>query len=97
MKEPDSYKCKSCALYKIKKDSSTTTRATKKKKPQPTEKLHVGQHLHMDFGFLRGSAFAKKDDTGQTITSIDGFRSYLIVVNRATTSELEFISRANII
>ena len=93
LREPDFYKCKSCALCKIKKDSSTSTRATRKEPLQPTEKLHVGQHLHMDFGFLRGSAFSKKDDAGRTITSIDGFRSYLIVVDRASRYKWVFLTK----
>ena len=93
LKEPDFYKCKSCSLCKIKKDSSTKTQATRKATPQPTEKLHVGQHLHMDFGFLRGSAFAEKDEKGRTVTSLDGFRSYLIVVDRATRYKWVFLTK----
>ena len=43
-----------------------------------------GQHFHMDFGFVRGSDYKKKNDTGQTITSIDGKRSYLLIIDRCT-------------
>ena len=43
-----------------------------------------GQHFHMDFGFVRGSEYKVKNETGPTITSIDGFNSYLIIVDRVT-------------
>jgi hypothetical protein len=53
LRTPDFYKCQSCTLDKIRKDSSTSTRSTKKSTPiQPTERIHPGQHLHMDFGFV---------------------------------------------
>ena len=42
-----------------------------------------GQHFHMDYGFVRGSDF-KETQNGQTITSIDGFNSYLLIIDRAT-------------
>ena len=38
----------------------------------------------MDFGFVRGSDWSSKSADDKLITSIDGFRSYLIVVDRAT-------------
>ena len=37
----------------------------------------------MDFGFVRGSQF-KEIREGKTITSIDGFNSYLIIIDHAT-------------
>jgi transposase InsO family protein len=43
-----------------------------------------GEHLHMDFGFLQGSDWKKKDSDGRTVTSIDGYRSYLLIIDRAT-------------
>ena len=42
------------------------------------------QHFHMDFGFVRGSEYKIKQEFGPTITSIDGFNSYLIIVDRVT-------------
>jgi dUTP pyrophosphatase len=93
LRTPDFYNCQLCTLGKIRKDSSTSTRSTKKSTPiQPTERIHPGQHLHMDFGFVRGSAFSKKDKHGCTITSIDGFRSYLIIVDRATHYKWLFLT-----
>ena len=45
---------------------------------------HPGQHFHMDFGFVRGTGFRIKQEDKPTITSIDGFNSYLIIVDRVT-------------
>jgi hypothetical protein len=65
LRTPDFYKCQSCTLGKIRKDSSTSTKSTKKPTLiQPLEQIHPGQHLHMDFGFVWGSAFSKKDEHG---------------------------------
>ena len=43
-----------------------------------------GQHYHIDFGFMKGSGYCHKDEEGPTITSIDGYRSYFIVIDRCT-------------
>ena len=93
LKEPDFYKCQTCSFTKLRKDSSTKSKATLPKPlPMPEEKFHSGQHLHMDFGFVRGTKFVQKDDQGRTITSIDGFRAYLIVVDRATRTKYIFLT-----
>jgi len=68
----------------IKKDTGAPTKHNRVKHQVVEERICPGQHLHMDFGFVRGSAFKDKDDQGCIITSIDGFRSYLIIVDRAT-------------
>jgi hypothetical protein len=46
--------------------------------------VQAGQHFHMDFGFVQGSDFNDKDENGKTITSKDGKRAYLSIVDRAT-------------
>jgi hypothetical protein len=43
-----------------------------------------GQHFHMDFGFVRGTEFNYKTETGKTITSIDGKNSYLAIIDRSS-------------
>ena len=78
---PPFYQCATCMAGKIKKQLSGPTRTTKPRPVQAEEHIRPGQHLHMDFGFVRGTAFRDKDEKGCTITSIDGFRSYLIVVD----------------
>ena len=44
----------------------------------------VGQHFHMDFGFVQGSEYRVKQEHSPTTTSIDGFNSYLIIMDRVT-------------
>ena len=93
LRTPDFYKCQTCSLGKIKKDASTKTKASlPTPAPTPKETIHPGQHLHADFGFVRGSAFSKIDEQGRLITSKDGFRSYLIVVDRATRYKWVFLT-----
>ncbi len=53
------------------------------------DELHMpeaepGQHFHIDHGFVRGSEYKDVDKAGNTITSIDGKRSYCLIVDRAT-------------
>ena len=81
LRPPDFYSCESCNLGKLKKDASTKSKMSLKDDIKPHEKLHPGQHLHMDLGFVRGSAYSIKNEKGQTVTSLDGFRGYLIIVD----------------
>ena len=48
----------------------------------------------MDFGFVRGSDFAEKTKDGRTITSVDGFNSYLIIVDKASRYMFTFLSKS---
>ena len=52
-----------------------------------------GQHFHVDFGFMRGSAYSKKDEDGQIITPIDGFRAYFIIIDRKTRYIWVFLTK----
>ena len=45
--------------------------------------INKGDVLHIDFGFMRGE-FSEKDQNGKIITSIDGFNSYALIVDKAT-------------
>ena len=47
-------------------------------------KINPGQHFAMDFGFVRGSGYRVKREDTPTVTSIDRFNSYLIIVDKAT-------------
>jgi hypothetical protein len=38
----------------------------------------------MDTGFVRESKSSYKDEDGQIVTRIDGYNSYLLIVDRAT-------------
>lgn len=44
----------------------------------------AGQHFHMDFGFVGGSSYSLKQEDMSTVTSIDGYNSYLIIIDRVT-------------
>lgn len=59
------------------KVSSTTT-------PLPCKQFKVGKHLHMDYGFVRGSDWSAHDNNGKLVTSVDHYRSYLLVIDRAS-------------
>ena len=50
----------------------------------------------MDNGFVRGTGWKSKDDSGTTITSFDGFRSYLLIVDKATCYKWIFLSRTKV-
>jgi hypothetical protein len=49
----------------------------------PGVNAKLGERLHMDYGFWHGSNW-KKDSDGKTVTSIDGYWSCLIIIDRAT-------------
>jgi len=67
--------------------------------PEPPDDLYMpnslpGQHFHMDFGFVRGSNYTVKTEDGPTVTSIDGYNSYLIIVDRATRYIWLFLTKS---
>jgi hypothetical protein len=77
------YSCAACMSAKFKKvhigpTKTLTKTATDRADSEP------GQHLHLEFGFVRGSDWTKKDNDGKLVTSMDGFQSYCLVINRAT-------------
>ena len=95
------WKCSSCAQGKLKKShigvSPTSQKHVMPLKPPPhpppiKNNLSPGQVLHMDYGFVRGSGWKAKDDHGKTITSLDGYRSYLLIVDKATRYKWIFLS-----
>jgi hypothetical protein len=47
----------------------------------------------MDMGFVRGTKFSVKDEDGHIKTSLDGYNSYLVVVDRPTRYTWVFLSR----
>ena len=102
----DLWKCSSCSQGKLRK--TPIGKPTKppqsflqpKPPPQPPppqpQTLYPGQGLHMDYGFVRGSAWKTKDADGKTITSLDGYRSYLLIVDKATRYKWIFLSRTKV-
>ena len=84
LKAPPFYQCGTCLACKTRKSSHGPRKTTERKPPDPEELIRPGQHLHMDFGSVRGSSWHAKNEDGKLVTSIDGHRSYLIVVDRFT-------------
>ena len=41
-----------------------------------------GQHFHMDFGFVRSKEYTQTYSEGKIMTSIDGYKSYLLIIDR---------------
>jgi transposase InsO family protein len=85
LKKNHFYSCAACLAKNIRKVhigeqkeyvKSTVKEAVLNSKP--------GEHLHMDFGFGRGSDWKKKDSDGKTVTSIDGYRYYLLFIDCAS-------------
>lgn len=44
----------------------------------------AGQYFHVEFGFVRRSTYNVKQENGPTLTSTDGYNSYLIIVDMVT-------------
>lgn len=86
------WKCGSCVPGKFAKQTIGKARKAHDKGTQ-SRTWDPGQGLHMDFGFVRGSKWKEKDEQGNTITSIDGYRSYLLIVDRATRYKWLFLTK----
>ncbi len=52
-----------------------------------------GERFHMDMGFVRGTKYSTKDEDGTTVTSLDGYNSYTLIIDRATRYIWVFLSR----
>ncbi len=98
------YSCSSCMAGKFKKPHFGQKRrfaspSTPDIPPQELDitshdpSIKVGQHLHMDFGFVRGSDWSQKDNDGKLVTSIDKYRSYLLVIDRASRHIWVFLTK----
>jgi hypothetical protein len=83
LKKNKFYSCAACMSAKFKKVHIGPTKTMTKTATDKTES-EPGQHLHLDFGFVCGSDWAKKDNDGKLVTSMDGFRSYCLIIDRAT-------------
>ncbi len=101
------YRCPSCMSGKLATKQPIGVKSKKHQRPvEPTDRppdeddkdemylpeAQPGQHLHMDFGFVRGSDFNDKTNSGQTVTSIDGKRAYLAIIDRSSRYMWVFIT-----
>lgn len=55
--------------------------------------LSPGQMFQMDMGFVRGSGYSKEDQDGRRITSLDGYNSYLSIIDRKTRRQWVFLTK----
>ena len=88
------YRCGTCLHSKFRRNPIGKTKKPRTKKPPqaetsppppPAPNLKPGQSFYCDFGFIRGSDWAQKDETtGKLVTSIDGMRSYFLMIDEAT-------------
>ena len=88
------YRCGTCLHSKFRRNPIGKSKKKRAKKPDtappdpappPEPKLKPGQRFYCDFGFIRGSDWAQKDETtGKLVTSIDGMRSYFLMIDEAT-------------
>lgn len=97
----DLWSCECCNRAKFDKKPLNTKDHHKATAQQPQNphrvkdrRFQIGEGLHMDFGFVRGSTWKQQDENGQTITSINGYRAYLLVVDRATRYKWIFLSKS---
>ncbi len=99
------YKCASCMHAKCKQRAHNHSRPNTTNNDDPKEQDHLtkdhledpilenGQRYYMDFGFMKGSGYCHKDEEGRTITSIDGYRSYLLIIDEASRYTWIFLTK----
>jgi hypothetical protein len=83
LRRPKFYSCASCMSAKMRKVHIGKPKKYVKT-PTDTQSCEPGQHIHIDFGFVRGSDWSMKDTDGKLVTSIDGYRSYCLLIDRST-------------
>jgi len=97
------YVCISCQYAKLRKRKTNPSASTNASQatitpfpaltsiPNTDNVLIPGQRFHIDFGFMRGSGFVDKTLDGKTITSIDGKRAFLHIIDLATRYSWVFL------
>ncbi len=53
-----------------------------------------GSHFHIDMGFVRGTQYSSIAEDGKLVTSLDGFNSYIIIVDRSTRYTWVILTRS---
>ena len=80
------YKCTHCLTGKASKHKSGYT-------PSIHDINTPGLTFQMDFRLLRGSDYAHRDADNWLITSIDGYNSYLLIMDAATRHHCIFLTK----
>ena len=89
------YHCAACLAKNIRKLHIGEKKSlVKTPKNTTSQNCAPGEHLHMDFGFVRGSDWKKKDSDGKLVTSIDNHRAYLLIIDRATRYIWIFLTKS---
>jgi hypothetical protein len=52
-----------------------------------------GEHFHMDMGFVRGKKLSYIDEDGCLVASLDGYSSYLLIIDRASRYTWVFLTK----
>jgi len=55
-----------------------------------------GSHFHIDMGFVRGTQYSSIAEDGKLVTSLDGFNSCVIIVDRRTRYTWVILTRSKI-
>jgi dUTP pyrophosphatase len=77
---------------------STQTESQEDVTSDPTKSLEetdiqCGHHFSIDYGFMKGSGYCIKDEEVKTITSIDGYRSYCLIIDRKSRYTWVFLTK----
>ena len=91
------YSCAACLSGKFRKTHIGEVKSYNKDdqttKEEDTSTYKIGQHFHMDFGFVRGSDYEKVTNDGKLVTSLDNYRSYLLVIDKASRYIWVFLTK----
>lgn len=90
------YKCASCLHGKMRQRAHTSQSATytvSNTEEGSHNDIQCGQHFQMDYGFMKGTGFCNKDGDGKTITSIDGYRAYCLIIDRKSRYTWIFLTK----
>ena len=91
------YKCASCIHAKMKQRTYNTSNISPQLSTPTTQEetnpMLCGQHFSIDYGFMKGTGYCPKDEEGRTITSIDGYRSYCLIVDRQSRYTWIFLTK----
>ena len=82
LKKHKFYSCRACNSAKFRRNHIGPKKKSAPSQPSQDETYEVGQHLHIDFGFVRGKDWAKKTTDNKLVTSIDNCRAYCLVIDR---------------
>ena len=88
------YSCSSCNSAKFRKQHIGPKKRSTPKVPSLDSTFEVGQHLHADFGFVRGKDWSRRtENDNKLVTSMDNYRGYCLVIDRKSRYVWIFLSK----